>query len=79
MFEIVFTRILRKKDRYENLLYVVLFQVFVLVYDAANKETFNYVRAIRDQILEVKGADALIVVVGNKQDLCDHRDRKSVG
>lgn len=52
-------------------------QVYVLVYDLGNQDTFNYVKAMRDQIQEVKGNEALIVVVGNKHDLNDPRPQSN--
>lgn len=51
-----------------------MLQVYVLVYDTGNEDTFNYVKSMRDQILQQKGSETLIVVVGNKQDLSDPRN-----
>lgn len=52
-------------------------QVYVLVYDAGRQDTFNYVKAMRDQIQEVKGNEALMVIVGNKFDLNDTRPQNN--
>ncbi|XP_047113916.1 GTP-binding protein drn-1-like [Schistocerca piceifrons] len=47
---------------------------FILVYDVTDAGTFEEVRALRDQILETKGAaPAPIVVVGNKTDLAEEQ------
>lgn len=51
-----------------------LLKVFVLVYDTSNEDTFKYVKSMREQILEIKGSETLIVVVGNKQDVTDPRN-----
>ncbi|XP_034252135.1 ras-related protein Rap-2a [Thrips palmi] len=49
---------------------------FVLVYDVTDADTFEEVRTTRDQILEAKGADSPIVVVGNKIDLLESKERE---
>ena len=47
-------------------------EAFILVYDVTNSTTFDEVRMLREQILEVKGLPTVpIVVVGNKIDLTD--------
>ncbi|XP_025836946.1 ras-related protein Rap-1 [Agrilus planipennis] len=47
---------------------------FILVYDVNDAATFEEVRALRDQIHEIKGSTAVpIVVVGNKTDLVGER------
>lgn len=47
---------------------------FILVYDVTDAETFEEVRALRDQIHETKNGTAVpIVVVGNKTDLSGDR------
>ena len=46
----------------------------MLVYDTSNEDTFNYVKSMRDQILQCKGSETMIIVVGNKQDLTDPRN-----
>lgn len=48
---------------------------FILVYDVTNGITFEEARALRDQIHETKGSNAIpIVVVGNKIDLAGNRE-----
>jgi GTPase SAR1 family protein len=50
-------------------------EAFILVYDVTDNATFEQVRILRDQILEVKGTPTVpIVVVGNKIDLADEED-----
>jgi small GTP-binding protein len=49
------------------------YDVFVLVYDASNSNTFKKVKDLRNQILRTKNS-APIVVVGNKIDLCDDKE-----
>lgn len=50
---------------------------FVLVYSAAEPETFEEARVIRDQILEIKGGSNVpIVVVGNKVDLIEDQEQQ---
>ena len=45
---------------------------FILVYDVTDSITFEEVKAIREQIHEIKSTTAVpIVVVGNKTDLSD--------
>ncbi|XP_055371953.1 ras-related protein Rap1 [Condylostylus longicornis] len=47
-------------------------EAFILVYDVTDTNTYEEVRAIRDQIHEIKGTTAVpIVVVGNKIDLAE--------
>ena len=52
----------------------IALQVYVLVYDTSNDDTFNYVRKMREQILEIKKGEAMIMVVGNKQDITDPKN-----
>ncbi|EAT45419.1 AAEL003301-PA [Aedes aegypti] len=48
---------------------------FILVYDITDSVTFEEVKAIRQQIHEIKATTAVpIVVVGNKTDLADEDD-----
>ncbi|XP_062562793.1 GTP-binding protein Di-Ras2 [Armigeres subalbatus] len=48
---------------------------FILVYDITDSVTFEEVKAIREQIHEIKATTAVpIVVVGNKTDLADEDD-----
>ncbi|XP_065082271.1 GTP-binding protein Di-Ras1 [Ochlerotatus camptorhynchus] len=48
---------------------------FILVYDITDSVTFEEVKAIREQIHEIKSTTAVpIVVVGNKTDLADEDD-----
>ncbi|XP_058466145.1 GTP-binding protein Di-Ras2 [Malaya genurostris] len=48
---------------------------FILVYDITDSITFEEVKAIREQIHEIKSTTAVpIVVVGNKTDLVDEDD-----
>lgn len=42
---------------------------FALVYAVDNAESFEYVRALRDEIIDIKGTNVPIVVVGNKVDV----------
>ena len=42
---------------------------FALVYAVDNAESFEYVRALRDEIIDIKGKNVPIVVVGNKVDV----------
>lgn len=52
---------------------------FILVYSAAEPETFEEAKVIRDQILEIKGgSDVPIVIVGNKTDLICEKDQEVV-
>lgn len=44
---------------------------FVLVYAVDNAESFEYVRAMRDEIIAIRGANVPMVVVGNKVDVPD--------
>ncbi|XP_011503487.1 PREDICTED: ras-related protein Rap-2a [Ceratosolen solmsi marchali] len=48
------------------------YDVFVLVYDASNPNTFKKVKELYDKILHTKN-NAPIVFVGNKIDLCDDK------
>ncbi|XP_053689790.1 GTP-binding protein Di-Ras2 [Sabethes cyaneus] len=48
---------------------------FILVYDVTDSVSFEEVKAIREQIHEIKATNAVpIVVVGNKTDLTDEDD-----
>ncbi|XP_013146123.1 PREDICTED: ras-related protein Rap-2b [Papilio polytes] len=50
---------------------------FILVYDITDANSFTEVRALRDQIHEVKASTAVpIVVVGNKVDLAETGERE---
>ena len=50
-------------------------EAFILVYDITDSVTFEEVKAIRQQIHEIKATTAVpIVVVGNKTDLADEDD-----
>lgn len=44
---------------------------FILVYDVNDKNTFTELEALRQQIIEKKGENVPIVVVGNKIDLSE--------
>jgi len=48
-------------------------QVYVLVFDVTKTDTFNYVKSMRDQIMKTKGDDVMMIIVGSKQDMADHR------
>ncbi|XP_052120971.1 uncharacterized protein LOC113215995 isoform X2 [Frankliniella occidentalis] len=48
----------------------------VLVYDVTDADTFEEVRSTRDQVLEAKGGECPIVVVGNKIDLLENKERQ---
>lgn len=51
-------------------LYIKNGQGFVIVYSITSHQTFHDIKALRDQILRVKGADQVpILLVGNKCDL----------
>lgn len=55
-------------------LYMKNGQGFVLAYSIISQSTFNDLPDLRDQILRVKDADKVpMVVVGNKSDLADQR------
>ena len=49
---------------------------YVLVFDITNEESFNYVRSLREQIIEGRSGahDIPIMVVGNKYDLNEDRN-----
>ncbi|KAL1404011.1 hypothetical protein pipiens_005485 [Culex pipiens pipiens] len=50
-------------------------EAFILVYDISDSGTFEEVKAIREQIHEIKSTTAVpIVIVGNKTDLADDDD-----
>lgn len=50
-------------------------EAFILVYDITDSGTFEEVKAIRQQIHEIKSTTAVpIVIVGNKTDLADDDD-----
>lgn len=50
---------------------------FILVYDITDGNSFSEVRALRDQIHEIKESTAVpIVVVGNKVDLAETGSRQ---
>lgn len=50
-------------------------EAFILVYDITDSGTFEEVKAIREQIHEIKSTTAVpIVIVGNKTDLADDDD-----
>ncbi|ETN64842.1 MRAS2 [Anopheles darlingi] len=70
------TRILRPKstDRFPAMraLSISSADAFILVYDVTDSGTFEEVKAIREQIHEIKSTTAVpIVVVGNKTDLSE--------
>lgn len=47
-------------------------EAFILVYDVTDSNTFDEVRATRDQIHEIKGTQQVpMVIVGNKIDLVE--------
>ena len=47
---------------------------YILIYDITNEESFEYIKTIRDQIMESREIqDVPIYVVGNKHDLSDNR------
>jgi len=56
-------------------LYIKNGQGFLLIYSLLNRQTFNDLKAIKDQILRVKNMDAVpMILVGNKSDMFDERE-----
>ena len=56
-------------------LYIKNGQGFVVVYSLTSIQTFHDIRAMKEQIMRVKGTDRVpIVLVGNKCDLEDQRE-----
>lgn len=51
---------------------------YVLVFDLSNVDTFQYVRTLREQMIESRDmSDVPLIIVGNKQDLIQVQDRSS--
>ncbi|KAK6627010.1 hypothetical protein RUM44_009487 [Polyplax serrata] len=49
---------------------------YILVFDLSNIDTFQYIRTLREQIIESRDmSDVPLMVVGNKQDLIQEIDR----
>lgn len=56
-------------------LYIKNGQGFLLIYSLLNRQTFNDLKAIKDQILRVKNMDTVpMILVGNKSDMFDERE-----
>lgn len=56
-------------------LYIKNGQGFLLIYSLLNRQTFNDLKAIKDQILRVKNMDTVpMILVGNKSDIFDERE-----
>lgn len=56
-------------------LYIKNGQGFLLIYSLLNQQTFNDLKAIKDQILRVKNMDTVpMILVGNKSDMFDERE-----
>uniref|UniRef100_T1J6H8 Ras-like protein family member 10B n=1 Tax=Strigamia maritima TaxID=126957 RepID=T1J6H8_STRMM len=52
---------------------------YILVYDLASMDTFQYIKSIRDQIFESRDMHNVpVLVAGNKHDLAGSRDRRDV-
>ncbi|XP_033748506.1 ras-like protein family member 10B [Pecten maximus] len=49
---------------------------YILVYDVTSEDSFQYIKSLRDQILESRNMhDVPLFVVGNKHDLSDERGK----
>lgn len=56
-------------------LYIKNGQGFLLIYSLLNRQTFNDLKAIKDQIVRVKNMDTVpMILVGNKSDMFDERE-----
>lgn len=56
-------------------LYIKNGQGFLLIYSLLNRQTFTDLKPMRDQILRVKNADSVpLILVGNKSDMFDERE-----
>ncbi|XP_035694266.1 ras-like protein family member 10B [Branchiostoma floridae] len=52
-------------------------RAFILVYDISCRDSFEYIKLLREQIIETRrtalSQEVPVVIVGNKRDLADHR------
>ncbi len=60
-------------------LYIKNGQGFLLVFSIINQQTFQDLRAMREQILRVKNTDSVpLILVGNKCDIFDEREVNAI-
>ena len=63
------------QERFHSLIpsYIRDSNVAIIVYDICKPDTFEHISKWQEEIKNVKGKDVLIVLVGNKSDLEEHR------
>ena len=63
------------QERFKSLIpsYVKDSTVAVVVYDITDKNTFESVKKWVEDAVSMRGDEVIIIIVGNKSDLSDHR------